>query len=399
MKICIFTSMIYPVPAIRGGAVEGLIELLINENEKYKRLKITVISIYDEKAKELSKQYKHTNFIYIKTRGISDKFWSKKIFLYLNKILIKLNGKTIISMPFLKKAWKQIKNDDFDRYIVEGGGDNYNFGFLMNRISKEKLYIHYHGEVSGNNYLNNMFGKHITVSNYIARKLISNGIIELERVAVLPNCYDAETLMTTEERDYTRKKLGIGKEEFVFVYWGRLLPEKGVLELIEAFELVSEEKLNVRLLVIGNATFGNPSFTKYNEKLEALVKQKIKNNKVIFTGFISHSQIGNILSAADVGVIPSIWDDPAPLAVFEGLSKGLPLIVTKVGGIPEIIENRKNGLIVSWSMDYIKTLAKAMNELMENDDLRKELSRNALSTIKCYGPSVYYNNYINVVTG
>ena len=55
-----------PVPAVKGGAVEGLIDLLIEENESQKKMDITVISIYDKEAKEKSKSFIHTKFIYIR---------------------------------------------------------------------------------------------------------------------------------------------------------------------------------------------------------------------------------------------------------------------------------------------------------------------------------------------
>ena len=48
--ICIFTSMIYPVPAVRGGAVEGLVELMVRMNEIYNAMELTVISVYDNEA-------------------------------------------------------------------------------------------------------------------------------------------------------------------------------------------------------------------------------------------------------------------------------------------------------------------------------------------------------------
>lgn len=398
MKLCIFTSMIYPVPAVKGGAVEGLIELLINENEKYHKMDITVVSIYDAEAKKESDKYKYTKFIYVKRSSFWDKFWSKKFFLYLNKVAIKLKGKTIVSMPFLKKAWIQIKEKEFDRYVVEGGGDSYNFGFLMKKIPREKLYIHYHGEVCGNEYLNNMFGKHIAVSNYIARKLICNGKIDSKNVDVLPNCFDASSMVSTVDRELIRKKYSIKKTEFVFVYWGRILPEKGVLELLKAFNIVARKNVNVKLLIIGNATFGKSSCSKYDKKLKTIVNSNMLKDKVVFTGFIPHSQIGSILSASDAGIIPSIWDDPAPLTVFEGMSKGLPLIAAQTGGIPEIIKDSENGILVRWSKEYTICLAKEMQGLIIDKEKRKRISENALLSVNQYNSDIYYNNYVNLVS-
>ena len=65
-NVCIIIPRGLPVPAVKGGAIETLMGMLADENEEKEKLKLTIISTYDENAKELSVKYKNTKFIYIR---------------------------------------------------------------------------------------------------------------------------------------------------------------------------------------------------------------------------------------------------------------------------------------------------------------------------------------------
>ena len=65
-KICLIIPRGLPVPALKGGAIETLMNMLADENEKWKKINLTIVSTYDKEAKKSSKNYKNTNFIYIK---------------------------------------------------------------------------------------------------------------------------------------------------------------------------------------------------------------------------------------------------------------------------------------------------------------------------------------------
>lgn len=395
-KVCIITSMLYPVPAVKGGAVEGLVELLIQMNEKYKFLDLTIISLYDKDAEMKSHRYKNARFVFIKKQRL-DTILSSKIFIYANKVSMKFLGKTIIDMPYVKRAMNSLRGISFDRYVLEGGGDCYNFGYLNKIIEPKKLYVHFHGEVTGDRAIDTWFGKCITVSNYIARRLICNGIVDSKKVAVLPNCFDEESMDVKYSKIQIRKELGLEIEDFVFVYWGRLLPQKGVYELIKAFKNLVMEGTNSKLLIIGNANFGYGTHSDYDDKIQKLCEDEDIKNRILFTGFVPHEKIGSILAACDVGIVPSIWDDPAPLTVFEGMSKGLPLIAGEVGGIPEIIRNGHNGILVRWSLTYVDDLCSAMRELMNSNELRVKLSNNAKETVSNYSGDKFYNQFVEIV--
>lgn len=399
LKICIITPIIYPVPAIKGGAVEGLVELLVRINEIEDKMDLTIVSLYEKEAEKSAKNYVNSKFIFIKRGDIWDKIWSSKFFVYINKAWIKLKNDYLFAMPFVKRIWKKIATSDFDYYILEGGGDYYNFGYLHKKISKDKLLVHFHGEVAGDEAINNWFGRYIAVSNYIGRRLICNGKLDVERLCILQNCFDRSIIADNKPivKRNLRKKYGIEPEDFVYVYWGRLVPAKGVLEAVKAFKKVSVNQGNAKLLIVGNATFGYETKSEYDKKLEKLCCDNNVDKKVKFTGFIPHNEMGSVLGICDVGLIPSIWDEPAALTVFEGLANKLPIITTSVGGTPEIIKNGYNGILIKWSKDFVDDIANAMDKLYNSEELREHLSSNAYTTAMKYTDENFYNNFVDIL--
>ena len=91
-NVAVITSGFLPVPATKGGAVENLVENILNENEKKKRIRFNIFSIYDEKAKLSSNKYNKTSFTFIKTPKIVVLF-DKCIYFIAKKISISINDK------------------------------------------------------------------------------------------------------------------------------------------------------------------------------------------------------------------------------------------------------------------------------------------------------------------
>lgn len=392
--------MIYPVPAVKGGAVEGLIEILMKKNEIYKSLDLTVISAYDVEAERAAANYSSSRVLFLKNNDIWNRIWSSKIFLYANRINIKFKGEHIFNLPITKKIWKLIRKEPFDVYILEGGGDYYNFGYIHKKIPRDKLWVHFHGEMQGDLALKKWFSKYIVVSNYIGRKLICNGIINQKEVKVLHNCFDADAMrcdISEAKKENVRKRFGLTENDFVFVYWGRLLPQKGVLEAIKAFSKLAKKHEMVKLLIVGNATFGYGSQSSYDNDLREASLQDDVKDKIIFTGFVNHDEIGEVLHACDVGLIPSIWDEPAALTVFEALATGLPTVTTNVGGTPEVIRDGYNGILLNWSTYFVDDLEKKMKYLFESRETRETISRNCYETIRNYTDDIFYEEFVEIL--
>ena len=81
------------------------------------------------------------------------------------------------------------------------------------------------------------------------------------------------------------------------------------------------------------------------------------------------------------------------------MSKGLALIAGNVGGIPEIVKDGYNGILVRWSPSYVDDLCTAMKKLVNSSELRMQLSDQAKKTVEKYNESQYYNQFVEIVDG
>lgn len=398
MKLAILTSGFLPVPASKGGAVENLIVNMINQNEKEKKIEITLFSIYDKDAMEEAKKYKKTKVIFIKTNPICKVL--DKIIYWLAKNIFRKNNlhsyRFIIQrLDFLNKISKRLKKDNYDKILLENHPTQY-LALKWRRNYKkyeDKYYYHCHNEFSGEYGCHKIIlktKKIICVSNYIKESLCKYLNMDKEKFEVLRNCIDKNIFKNNilkEERDIIRKKLEIKKDEIVFVFTGRIVKEKGVLELIKATRLVN--KNNFKVLIIGASLNAINNKSKYEEVVQ---KNLIGiEKKVIFTGYIDYADIYKFYNISDVAIVPSIWNDPAPLSVIEALCCGLPIITTKSGGILEYA-NEKCAILLDRDEKIVNNIAQAMKELIDNKEARKKMSAESIAISDDLTVENYYKN-------
>lgn len=174
-----------------------------------------------------------------------------------------------------------------------------------------------------------------------------------------------------------RPELGIGPDEIVIASIARFTLQKQPWKLIGAFAEVAKNVPNARLLMVGDG--------EQKEKAVEMIRQLGLEDRVILQPF--RTDVPDLLANADIFVLPSLWE-AFPIALLEAMSMGKAVIGTNVDGTPEIIEHRKNGLLIEID-DLQKNLATALNELCLDDSLRKKLQEGAVASI--------YNRY-NVET-
>lgn len=299
---------------------------------------------------------------------------------------------------YIRKVAKALSKDDasgktpFDKVMIE------NHATLFMTMQKyrnaeryaDKVYYHLHNEVT------NDFGcKHeiaqvkkvLGVSNYIVdtldRFLREHGEsgLKLEQKAVWRNGVDTSRFGSEEadkKAQVLRKKYGIGKNDVVFLFSGRLTPEKGAEELLRAFSEVAEEISNAKLVVAGAFFFNSNIVSPFEQKLRDLASNPGVKDRIIFTGFVDYDDMPAIYAMSDVCVLPSIWDDPAPLAVIESLVSGKPLITTRSGGIPEYADNQ-SAIILERDDRLVDQLAEAMIELAQDSGKRAAMGAHAVT--------------------
>lgn len=168
-----------------------------------------------------------------------------------------------------------------------------------------------------------------------------------------------------------KESLDIDSEDFVFIFVGRLVGDKGINELVKAFVSISNSHGKVSLLLVG------PLETELDPLDSITLKHINEHPKIIVTGY--QTDVRPYLAASNALVFPS-YREGFPNVVLQAAAMELPCIVSNINGCNEIIENGMNGVIVPPKNS--DTLAIAMTSYLLNPNLLSEHSRNARDNIK-----------------
>jgi len=192
------------------------------------------------------------------------------------------------------------------------------------------------------------------------------GIVDRE-IFVVPNGINLE--------QFTGGSSPIAKENGVknILFVGRLHPVKGVQYLIRAMVNVLEEIPDARLILVGDG--------EERGNLEALSVQLGVQKSVQFVGVVPHEKVHTYMQHADAFVLPSL-SEGFPGVILEAMACGLPVIATRVGGIPDIIIPDYNGYLIE--VKDTENLANKIILLLQDEVLQKKLSGNNRNLVKKY---------------
>lgn len=336
-NICIILPGKLPVPNINGGAIETLMTILINQNEIHEKAHFIVISAWAEGVEEIANKYKNTEFHYIKIRnGVI-----KKAINFINYIIaITIGNIDFFKSPFHYDIEKEMKNINADVVVVEHGVYKH-FEFLRKNYSRDQLYLHIHGTgLMPNKQTCKTFGHIITVSEFVKKLYIDSFNGYDTQFHVCLNGIDDKNFkkhITKEIRDEIRKNFGVSYNDFLVIYCGRLVPEKGVKELIKG--VINTKNEHIKLMIVGSSNFKDGKMTDYVRKLINMIENH--KEQIFFTGYVPNQMLYKYYQVADIQVICSICEEAAGLVAIEGMLSGLPLIVTNSGGISEYVDTTR----------------------------------------------------------
>lgn len=199
-------------------------------------------------------------------------------------------------------------------------------------------------------------------SQSIATKLDRAGIKTPKKTIKMG--IDFKRFINPENKEKSKKELGLNKDDIIIGFCGRLGREKDLVTLYRAFIQLEHDHKNIKLLIVGD---GIEKYKKMFSEKENIIMTGAKNNVVPY------------LQAMDIFVLPSITETSS-LATMEAMSCGLAVITTKVGSIPEYVVDRKNGMFFPTRNSFV--LRKKLEMLIKNPQLRKKLGEEARETIQ-----------------
>jgi glycosyltransferase involved in cell wall biosynthesis len=212
----------------------------------------------------------------------------------------------------------------------------------------------------------------VAVSEQIKNTLMLQGIPGA-KIEVVRNGIDAPAPAPYKSRNAIFKELALVEKAVLIGCVGRLCKDKGQEELLRAAAHFMRRK-NIFLIFVGEDSLENG---RYERHLQELADSLEIASHVRFLGY--QSDVNSLMHAFDCLVLPS-WSEGFPLVVLEAMAAAKPVIATRVGGIPELVQHDKTGYLIN--PGDVSQLAQFLDHLLSNPELAANMGRQGLEHVK-----------------
>ncbi len=261
---------------------------------------------------------------------------------------------------------KLLRNNSFDIIHCHGLKAALLGGIAAKTVGHKNIIYTAHSNISfkTSQITNTYFYKTVEkVVSHISKQIIavSEGIknemimrkIPAERITVIPNGIDASRFKIETDKKHIKRQLGIPEEANIVGTIARLAPQKNLETFLKGAAILLSSMPELRFIIVGDG----PLKKQLQEKAIELGIE----SKVTFTGY--RNDIPEILHIMDVFALSS-WTEGLPITVLEAMAAEKPVVATRVGGTPEIIEDGLTGLLVKPNDE--KSLAEGIMHILSN---------------------------------
>ncbi len=277
-------------------------------------------------------------------------------------------------LNILKLAWylKRSKADIVHTHLYFAS----TIGRIAGRIAGVKVLInHVHSSywhysprnLSIERLLSKITDKIICVSDHTKDFVINHEKIKPSRVKVI---YNGISCIDTCSRQEARQSFSVGPQEIIIISVANLLENKGHKVLLKALSLLGIQERKVKCWIVGQGAMA--------EELKEYARQLNLDSRIVFWG--ERQDVPQLLTASDIFVLASIHREGLSVSVLEAMAYQVPVIATKVGGIPEAIEDGVSGLLIAPN-DPV-ALAAAIEELISSQEKRLEYAQAGVKKFK-----------------
>jgi len=210
----------------------------------------------------------------------------------------------------------------------------------------------------------------VGVSQSVCAKLASTGKCRREPLCVYLS-RDATQFAPAQDKERLRARLGWPAKGIVAIYVGGLVETKGMDELAVAAEPLLGRHSDLQLVCVGEGP--------ERDRLVGLASRLGRQDAVILTGEVRPEDVPMFLQASDFFVLPS-HSEGLPQVVLEAMNCGLPVVATRVGGVPEAVIDGRTGLLVD-ARDC-KQLGDAMERMIDDEPFRLAAGREGLTRVR-----------------
>ena len=347
------------MPEFGLAGAETMCECLCNELIKKDNVKLTVVSLYDFHSPITER---------MEAQGID---------------VVYLGKKSGMDFSITKKLTKLMR----ERKINVVHTHRYVMQYAIPAASRAKVPVRVHTvhsiateEVDKlRRKFAKFFYKHKAVKPVAISPIIKDTICEEYKIPAskIHMVYNGSDLSKAKPKnDYSVN------EKFTFTHIGRLAPVKNQQLIIEAAEVLKNEGYDFRVNFIGGGS--------KEQEYKAEVEKRDLKDVVFFKGL--QSNVHSFLTESDCFLLPSLYEG-MPVTLIEAMATALPVIASRVGGIPDMIEDDKSGIIIDPKLDE---LVEAMKRVMENSDLRERLGKAAKEKSVEFSAENMLNGYLAI---
>lgn len=216
-----------------------------------------------------------------------------------------------------------------------------------------------------NGMINNYLADGIIAVAEAAKDNLTDTGVSAKKIRVILNGVDALKETSESDKSQLRERFGVKSGEKVVSIVARLEDIKGHEYFIEAADELIKKGIKARFFIAGTGSYEN------------VLKEKVKamnlTDNVIFTGFIT--DVDKLMAITDVQANASYGTEATSLALLEGMSIGIPAVVSDFGGNPGVIKTGRNGIVVPKQNSH--ALAEGLEKLLTDDELYKKMSAGA----------------------
>ncbi|MEE1396870.1 glycosyltransferase family 4 protein [Ruminococcus sp.] len=366
-KVLIISAGIFPIPADSGGAVEELIDSFAEKAlADVDALTITSCAYHGKKIKKPVEgvSYLYVDFpFYVKFLDDLNYFYADKIKRDWRSLFFQNQHR---SKYYIDTVCRKIDLDAYDAIIVENNMSLLEKLYeMLGEAFSRKCYYHMHSNLVDNPAMVPYLAKcrKILVVSDFVKDLLYSTVPEFADTEIVKITNGIRICQVGKEREQRirmrmRQRYHIAEDETVYLFAGRVSAEKGVYELVQAFIEAGDALQKCRLVIVGSAYSGSNEINHYMKRILELAAPY--RDRILITGYVPHKYVLNYHIMSDVQVVPSIMEDPAPLTVLEGMSMGLYMLLSNVGGIPEYSRNYRNRMMLERDDHFVENIRDAL---------------------------------------
>ncbi|WP_309498696.1 glycosyltransferase family 4 protein [Sulfurovum sp.] len=225
--------------------------------------------------------------------------------------------------------------------------------------------------------VNKFIDKKVAVSNAVREHYAKH--LKIPKVDLIFNSFPIQVIdnvLTADSSEILKEYVDVSLYEVFSITPGRLVKEKGHTYLLDAMESLNQKDMRLCHFIVGHGPL--------EEEIKSVIEEK-KFSNVIFIPGLPQKELFDLIRACDLVAIPSI-SEGFGMVVGEAMALKKPIIATKIDGILDLVENKKEGLLVNPSDS--DTLVQAMERMYRDKDLRITLAKNGAEKIKQFDTKI-----------